>query len=95
MNIVQYHSKNAKLHQNNSYTSWIVLLTLPKRDKNDGFDDEKLEDGLIRCKELFCSKVEEKEGVQRQANWYIIDDRDVQVTIRNSECENECKQDEK
>lgn len=69
--------------------NWIsksskVILTLPEGEKDDRLDHEELEYGVVRDKQLTCSKVEEEERVERQADRDVINDGDIQVTTGNT-----------
>ena len=58
----------------------IIILALPEREEDDGLDGEELEDWVVGAQQLARRLVEHEEGVQRQTDADVVDDRDVQVT---------------
>ncbi|WAQ96632.1 DNLI1-like protein [Mya arenaria] len=68
----------------NSHTDH-ALITLPEGEEDDRLDGEKLPDGLIRREQLACPKVEQEQGIQRQAYRDVVDDRDIQEAEKGGE----------
>lgn len=69
---------------------FLVSLTLPEWNKNDGLDSEEFEHGLKRLQEVSRGKIEEQVAVQGKRHWDIVDDGDVQVSAFgtvNRKCE--------
>lgn len=57
----------------------FVLLTLPEGEEDDRFDHEELEQGAVGVEQVPGGEVEEEEGVERQADWDVVDDGHIQV----------------
>lgn len=55
------------------------FLTLPEREEDDRLDHEELEHGAVGDQQVAGGEVEEKEGVERQADREVIDDGHIQV----------------
>lgn len=60
-------------------------LTLPKGEKDDGFDHDELENGAIGNQQFTGGEVEEEESVERQTDGDVVDDGRVQVAARHTE----------
>ena len=58
--------------------------TLPEREEDDGLDGEEFEDGLKGLQQLPGGRVEEEQGVQRQADRGVVDEGDVQVAAADA-----------
>ena len=58
--------------------------TLPEREEDDGLDGEELEDGLKGLQQLPGGRVEEEQGVERQADRGVVDEGDVQVAAADA-----------
>lgn len=56
------------------------FLTLPKAEKNDWFDDAKLQDWLEGTQEITTGEIEQEEWIERQ--WYrnVVNDGDVKIS---------------
>lgn len=54
-------------------------LTLPEGQEDDRLHHEELEDWAIGTEQLTCGKVEKEEGIQRQADRDVVDDRHIEV----------------
>ena len=61
-----------------------MWLTLPEWEEDDGFDGEKLEDRVEGLEEVPRREVEEEQRVQRQRDRRVVDQRDVDVALRQA-----------
>lgn len=70
-----------KTKQNPADTSWETgdWLTLPEGQENDRLDHEEFEDGAVGTEQLTCSEVKEEEGIQCQADWYIVNYGHIEI----------------
>lgn len=61
-----------------------MVPTLPEGEEDDRLDHQELEHGAVGAEQLLGGKVEEEEGVQRQADRDVVDDGHVEVTAGNT-----------
>ena len=61
-----------------------MWLTLPEWEEDDGLDGEELEDGVEGLEEVPRREVEEEQRVQRQRDRRVVDQRDVDVALRQA-----------
>lgn len=55
------------------------MLTLPEGEEDNRLDGEELQDWLKRAQKLHGGKVEEKKGIEGQADGEVVNDGDVEV----------------
>lgn len=60
-------------------------LTLPEGQEDDRLHHEELEDWAVGTEQLSSGEVEEEEGIERQADGDVVDDRHVEVATGYTE----------
>lgn len=73
-----------KKEDTGSSKSSQLFLTLPEGEKDDRLDHEELEYGVVRDEQFTCSKVEEEERVERQADRDVVNNSDIQVATSHT-----------
>lgn len=60
---------------------WVPVVgpTLPEGEEDDCLDGDELEDRFKWTQQVHGGKVEEEEGIKRQADGEVVDDGDVEV----------------
>ena len=58
---------------------------MPEGEKDDGLYGEKLEDGVIRSKHLFCGEVEEEKSIESKTDAGVVDQSNVEISSVNPE----------
>ena len=57
---------------------------MPEGEEDDGLDGEELDDRVERTQHLSGGVVEQEQGVQRQRDAEVVDDRDVEIAARRA-----------